>query len=65
MGSRGSRIAPDGSDNIIAVKSSRNASELSSFLGLHNVFRRFVLEIASISFPLNEKAQINQPFILY
>ena len=51
--------------NVIAIERARaptNQTELRSFLGMCNVYRRFIQGFAKIAAPLNKKTGKNQPY---
>lgn len=57
-------IALHTTDAISGLKTPTNLTELRSFLGLCNVFRRFAPNFTFLAAPLNMKLKINQPATL-
>lgn len=54
-------IVADNTDSIRGLQEPTNFTELRSFLGSFNVFRRFALNIARLAASLNAKFRKDQP----
>lgn len=52
------QVASNAADEIQGLQPPKKVTEIKSFIGLQNAHRRFILNFAKISSPLNEKIKM-------